>query len=128
MRCARLCCSMRAQLEEAEALLREAVDSLTATVGPDKEDTLNASGALAMVLRRRGNEAETLVRVPATCLHRTRTHLSAGLCDSIRISTAHATNRACVVLRVRLWRVSSSARSRDRAPRSALATASRWQR
>jgi len=65
------------RLEEAEALLREAVVSLTATVGPDKEDTLNASGALAMVLRRRSKEGEAETLLVST-LERARAVLGFG--------------------------------------------------
>ena len=54
------------KLEEAEKTLREAVAGLTEVLGPDKEDTLNASGALAMLLRKRKKEAEAEPILEAT--------------------------------------------------------------
>ena len=46
------------KLEEAESVLREAVAGLAEVLGADREDTLNATGALGMLLRKRKKDAE----------------------------------------------------------------------
>ena len=62
------------KLGEAEIMLREAVVGLKEAMGADREDTLNATGALAMLLRKRKKEREAEPLLVDT-LERARTKL-----------------------------------------------------